>query len=72
MKDETREALDKIIKVLDQLEEDINWLKFRIGSSEHWILSKEKPTKEFIGGGMISFPVHVEGEIVPGWWLWTY
>ena len=69
MKDETREALDKVIEVLDQLEEDINWLKFRIGTSEYWILSKEKPNQELVAG---AFKVNIEDEIVPGWWLWTY
>jgi len=66
-----RECAEKLVEVLDQLE-DVNYLKFRIGSSEHWILSRDEPPEDFVGGGMMTFPVHNEGEIAPGWWLWTY
>lgn len=68
MNDETREALEKVIEVLNQLEENVNWLKFRIGTSEYWILSKERPSQDRVAG---VFKVRMEGEL-DGWWLWTY
>lgn len=68
MEDETRQALEKVIEILDQLEKEVNWLKLRIGTSKYWILSKEKPNQDRVAG---VFPVKIEGE-VSGWWLWTY
>ena len=64
-----REYAEKLVEAIDKLRlTPITWLKFRIGSSQYWILSKEKPEQTSVAGSA----VHVEGEIVPGWWLWTY
>ena len=66
-----RQKVKKLIETIDQLKfegEPITWLKFRIGSSQYWILSKKKPRSVIVAGS----PVYVDGEIIPGWWLWTY
>lgn len=70
MKDEAIQELEDLIAAVDQLEFDppITYLKFRLGTSEWWILSKEKPEAKVIAGCTVK----VIGEIVPGWWLWTY
>ena len=64
------ECAKKLIEIIEQFEteEPITWLKFRFGSSQYWILSKKKPEPADVTGFMIQ----IEGEIVPGWWLWTY
>ncbi len=68
---EFREGVKKLVETIDQLKfegEPITWLKFRIGSSQYWILSKEKPTSKMVAGSA----VYIDGEVISGWWLWTY
>ena len=59
------QKLVEVIKLLEQM--NVTWMKFRIDSSQYWILSKEKPEQTHR-----IFPLKIEGEITPGWWMWTY
>ena len=68
MKTETRQALAEAVVILDNVGEDINWMKIRIGLAEYWIVSKEKPNQDRVAS---VFPVQIDGELA-GWWLWTY
>lgn len=67
METETQtQKLVEVVKLLEQM--NVTWMKIRIGSYQYWILSKEKPKQTRVAGA----PVSIEGEIIPGWWLWTY
>ena len=68
METETQtQKLVEVVKLLEQM--NVTWMKFRIGDYQYWILSKEKPKQTHLVG---IFSIKIEGEIAPGWWLWTY